>query len=110
MRLLFDQNLSPYLPERLSDVYPNSKHVMDEGLERALDADIWEYAKQEDLTIVTKDADFSEWSLLRGVPPNVVWIRRGNCSMQDIEQLLRTNEEALENLYASDESGVVELH
>ena len=110
MRLLFDQNLSPYLPERLSDVYPNSKHVMDEGLERALDADIWEYAKQEDLTIVTKDADFSEWSLLRGFPPNVVWIRRGNCSTQDIEQLLRTNEEALENLYASDESGVVELH
>jgi predicted nuclease of predicted toxin-antitoxin system len=110
MRLLFDQNLSPYLSERLSDVYPNSKHVMDEGLERALDADIWEYAKQEDLTIVTKDADFSEWSLLRGFPPNVVWIRRGNCSTQDIEQLLRTNEEALENLYASDESGVVELH
>ena len=110
MRLLFDQNLSPYLSERLSDVYPNSKHVMDEGLERALDADIWEYAKQEDLTIVTKDADFSEWSLLRGFPPNVVWIRRGNCSTQDIEQLLRTNEEVLENLYASDESGVVELH
>lgn len=110
MRLLFDQNLSPYLPERLANVYPNSEHVMDEGLERALDADIWEYATQEDLIIVTKDADFSEWSLLRGFPPNVVWIRRGNCSTQDIEQLLRTNKEAIDNLHASDESGVVELH
>jgi len=110
MRLLFDQNLSPYLPERLSDVYPNSEHVMDEGLERALDADIWEYAEQEDLIIVTKDADFSEWSLLRGFPPNVVWIRRGNCSTQDIEQLLRNSKEAIDNLHASDESGGVELH
>lgn len=110
MRLLFDQNLSPYLPERLSDAYPDSQHVMDAGLERAMDEEIWDYAERKDLAIVTKDADFSEWSLLRGSPPNVVWIRRGNCSTQEIEQILRANQTAIENLQDDPELGVVELH
>ncbi|MEG3858102.1 DUF5615 family PIN-like protein [Microcoleus sp. herbarium12] len=28
MKLLFDENLSPKLPNRLSDVFPNSLHVL----------------------------------------------------------------------------------
>ncbi|WP_442933070.1 DUF5615 family PIN-like protein [Microcoleus sp. herbarium7] len=27
MKLLFDENLSPKLPDRLSDIFPNSIHV-----------------------------------------------------------------------------------
>ncbi|MEQ9552279.1 MAG: DUF5615 family PIN-like protein [Coleofasciculus sp. G2-EDA-02] len=41
--------------------------------------------------IVTKDADFSELSILLGTPPKVIWIRRGNCSTNDMEKLLRDN-------------------
>jgi predicted nuclease of predicted toxin-antitoxin system len=37
MKLLFDQNLSPRLVERLSDLYPDSVHVQAVGLDRALD-------------------------------------------------------------------------
>ncbi|MDJ1179844.1 DUF5615 family PIN-like protein [Roseofilum sp. BLCC_M91] len=29
MKLLFDENLSPKLPNRLSDIFPNSLHVRD---------------------------------------------------------------------------------
>ena len=36
MNLLFDQNLSPRLVDRLEDLYPNSTHVGDVGLDRAL--------------------------------------------------------------------------
>ncbi len=32
MRLLFDQNLSPYLHETLRDLYPESLHVRTVGL------------------------------------------------------------------------------
>ena len=39
--------------------------------------------------MVTKDADFSELSTVFGAPPKVVWIRRGNCTKQTIETLLR---------------------
>jgi predicted nuclease of predicted toxin-antitoxin system len=38
---------------------------------------------------VTKDADFSDLCVLRGFPPKVIWIRRGNCSAVVIEQILR---------------------
>jgi predicted nuclease of predicted toxin-antitoxin system len=89
VRLLFDHNLSPRLTDRLADTYPDSEHVRGAGLAAASDAAVWEYAKRHALTIVSKDSDFHQRSLLEGFPPKVVWIRRGNCSTADIEALLR---------------------
>ena len=79
MRLLFDQNLSPRLKNTLRRVYPNSLHVRDVGLEAADDMTIWQYAGDHGLTIVSKDSDFRQLSFTLGLPPRVVWIRRGNC-------------------------------
>lgn len=62
---------------------------MDFGHNRSLDKEVWNYARNQDYLIVTKDVDFSEFSLLRGFPPKVIWIRRGNCSTHDIEIILR---------------------
>lgn len=72
MNLLFDQNLSPRLFDRLEDPYPGSVHVAEVGLGRALDREIWEHAREYELAVVTKDADFVELSTLHGFPPNVV--------------------------------------
>jgi predicted nuclease of predicted toxin-antitoxin system len=83
---------------QLADLYPDSVHVFTVGLSAALDSEIWEYARANDLIIVTKDADFSELGLLRGFPPKVIWIRRGNCSTAEIEELLRENHEAIRAL------------
>jgi len=58
MRLLFDQNVSPALVERLAEVFPDSVHVSTVGLDRAFDRAIWEHAREQGLIIVTKDADF----------------------------------------------------
>ena len=41
MRLLFDQNISPRLEKRLSDVFPDSVHVYNIGLDRELDKVVW---------------------------------------------------------------------
>ena len=76
MKLLFDQNLSPKLIKSLEDVFPNSNHVFPLGLDEADDTRVWEYAQQNDFTLVTKDADFGDLSILRGFPPKVIWIRR----------------------------------
>lgn len=89
MKLLFDQNLSRKLKEQLSNCYPGSAHVLEFGLERADDAELWRFAVEKGFAIVTKDADFRQRSYLFGHPPKVVWIRRGNCSTGDIECLLR---------------------
>ena len=44
MKLLFDENLSPRLVERLTDLYPDCVHVGEVGLERAPDEAVWNYA------------------------------------------------------------------
>jgi predicted nuclease of predicted toxin-antitoxin system len=110
VKLLFDQNLSPTLVEHLADVYPDSVHVSDVGLDRALDREVWDYAHERELTVVTKDADFEEMSMLRGFPPHVVWIRRGNCTTREIENILRQNRDAVEQLHENPDAGVVELY
>lgn len=91
MRLLLDQNLSPRLLTILGDLYPGSTHVREAGLEAADDDTIWQYAAEQGLAIVSKDADFHERSFLLGHPPKVIWIRRGNCSTDEVAAILRAH-------------------
>jgi predicted nuclease of predicted toxin-antitoxin system len=80
VKLLFDQNLSPLLAQRLQDIFPDSTHVFRIGLDRAVDLDIWQFSHAQEFTIVSRDSDFSDFSMVMGFPPKVLWIRRGNCS------------------------------
>jgi predicted nuclease of predicted toxin-antitoxin system len=89
VRLLFDQNLAAALVPRLADLFPDSAHVRHLGLDESDDAVVWAYAAEHGFTIVSKDADFHQLSFLHGAPPKTVWVRRGNCSMADVEALLR---------------------
>ena len=63
MKLLFDENLSPKLVVRLAEEFPNTIHVSRAGFEKADDTAVWNFAKTESLTIVTKDADVQGISL-----------------------------------------------
>jgi predicted nuclease of predicted toxin-antitoxin system len=89
VKLLLDENLSPHLVESLSDLYPDSLHVHSCGLGSANDADIWEYSKTNGFTIVSKDSDFQERSILLGSPPKVILLRASNCTRKEVEGLLR---------------------
>jgi predicted nuclease of predicted toxin-antitoxin system len=46
------------------DIYPNSLHVRDVGMKATIDPIVWDYAKDNDLTIVSKDADMHDLSLV----------------------------------------------
>jgi predicted nuclease of predicted toxin-antitoxin system len=107
--LLFDQNISPRLVDRLTDIYPGSVHVFNLGLGNAMDIEIWQYAYDNDYMIVTKDADFSEFGIIKGFPPKIIWIRRGNCSTQEIETILRENYSAISELSEDPETGILTL-
>ena len=89
MKLLFDQNLSPRLPQLLADLFPGSLHVREVGMTAAEDSMLWEFAKTHDLVIVSKDSDFQQRSLLHGSPPKFIWLRLGNCSVTESAELLR---------------------
>ena len=103
MKLLFDENLSPRLVAALSDIFPGSAHVDRLGMGSEPDSVIWEYAKLHDYILVSKDSDFHERSLLYGHPPKVVWVRRGNCSVRNIELILRNKAAEIKRLDAEDE-------
>lgn len=52
------------------------------------DTQVWEHARQHDLVIVTKDADFSGRIILQSPPPRVVHLRFGNMRRQEFHALL----------------------
>lgn len=89
MKLLFDQNLSPKLVNRLADLFPGSSHVLSEGLDCANDDQVWEHARLNEFAIVTKDADYNNLSVVRGCPPKVIWLLLGNCTTAQVEAVFR---------------------
>ena len=109
MKLLFDENLSPRLAERLADLYPDCLHVKEVGLERAPDEAVWGYARENALSIVTKDADFGEMSVLLHSPSKVIWLRRGNCSSAEIATILRAQYQAVVAFHNDPKEAVLAL-
>lgn len=89
MTLLFDEMLAPSLVSRLADLFPESEHVRTRGLKQTSDTDVWRQAATLGFTIVTKDKDFADLSLVWGAPPKVILLQVGNCSVQQIEDRLR---------------------
>lgn len=53
MKLLFDENISHRIIEKIADIFPDSVHVNFIGLEKALDQQIWDYARKNNLIIVS---------------------------------------------------------
>lgn len=83
IHFLIDENLPYYFS--LWDK-PNIKHVFDlEGIKS--DNEIWEYAKTNNLVIVTKDTDFSNKIMFKSPPPKVIHIRFGNIRIQKLHEL-----------------------
>jgi predicted nuclease of predicted toxin-antitoxin system len=109
VKLLFDENLSPRLPEVLAETYPGSVQVHVCGLGSADDTFIWQYAKDNGFTIVSKDSDFQERSVLYGQPPKLIWLRAANCSTKEIEELLRTAFPIIERFIQEDEESCLVL-
>ena len=109
MRLLFDQNLSHRLVPALEDIFPDSSHVRLLGMAEADDLSIWNFAKTNNLVIVTQDSDYSDWNKLRGAPPKIVWLRCGNASVDQIQQKLRSAADRILRMVSNTGVEVVEV-
>ena len=108
MKLLFDENLSPKLSRLLQDLYPGSRHARALNLRRDYYG-LWDYAKEYDFCIVTKDGDFRDLSDRYGPPPKAVLIRLGNGPARDVEILLRERYADLLALDQDESRGLLEL-
>ncbi len=81
-KYLIDVNLPRYFSLWAGDDCEHVANINDE----LKDSEIWFYAKENKLTIVTKDADFSELVLLSKPPPRVIHIKYGNMKMREFHR------------------------
>jgi len=81
---LFDENL----PRRLSFT-PSLPivHATDLGPSRS-DTQLWDFAREKQLVIVSKDTDFSDRMMLQSPPPWVVHLRFGNLRLAAFHEKL----------------------
>ena len=79
-------------------------------LHEATDITIWEFAREEDLSIVTLDADFHEYSLLRGGPPLIIWLKCGNQPRGVIFEKLMKSQDVIEQAYKDTDIWCIELY
>ena len=96
-RYLIDANL----PYRFSLWHGDANlHVFDLG-DDLQDSAIWNYARENNLTIVTKDADFSDRIMLTEPPPRIIHLRIGNMRLRDLSSFLQRVWPRVEELSAS---------
>ena len=82
LKFLIDVNLPFYISIWNSPEYIHQKNIDDKWK----DAEIWEYARDKNLTIITKDIDFSNKILFHNPPPKVIHIRYGNRKMKPFNE------------------------
>lgn len=70
---------------------------------------VWDYAKDNDFMIVSKDADMHDLSLVFGNPPKVVWLQLGNCSTRQVEILLRRDFKVIKLFYENENVSLLVL-
>jgi len=83
-KYLIDVNLPSRFSLWANEEYEHVIHINDE----LKDSEIWEYGKANNLTIITKDTDFSDMIMLNNPPPRVIHIKIGNMKMREFHNLI----------------------
>ena len=110
MKLLIDSNLSWRLVKFLENDFSECLHVNRTGLSQPpSDRQIFDWAKQNEYSIVSCDDDFYHLSLQLGFPPKVVLIKTGNLSTMNVGRVLQNHKVEILEFLAQAETGVLEL-
>lgn len=79
MKLLVDNQLPAALAAHLRGWGVDCVHVLDVGLSKADDIEIWTRARAEERIVVSKDEDFLLLAARPGDIGRMIWVRLGNC-------------------------------
>tara|TARA_R110002124_G_scaffold286171_3_gene466220 strand:- start:111 stop:452 length:342 start_codon:yes stop_codon:yes gene_type:complete len=99
-RILVDENLSRKLSLLLKDDFAEIEHISSKGLLSEADLRIWEYAKKNSFSILTKDSDFKNLSTTYGCPPKVIRMNCGNKTTLFISELLKSKKKIIKEFLA----------
>lgn len=107
MKFLVDNQLPTALADYLRKRGFDCQHVLEAGLEDALDSEICRHAELEERIIISKDEDFFYFAKQPDAKIKVIWVRSGNCrtpallaaferSWPNIESCLKTGDRIIE--------------
>ena len=89
MTLWLDAQISPFIAVTLSEMLEMEVvHVRDLGLRDSEDSQIFFRARRLGAIVLTKDSDFVDLVNRTGPPPQIVYLRCGNCSNKALIALL----------------------
>jgi predicted nuclease of predicted toxin-antitoxin system len=87
LRYLVDANLPYYFA-----LWQGKEYIYQRDIDPLMsDSLIWQYAKENGLTIITKDADFSDRILFHTPPPRIIHIKYGNLKLDEFYRLISIN-------------------
>lgn len=111
MKLLLDANLSWRLIGLLETSAIHAEHV-NRAIQPAPASDekIWDYARLNGFTIVTRDHDFVRLFETRGAPPAVIVIRHQNMPWRFYGDLIKDKLAEIQKAIVDEKLGLVEIH
>ena len=110
MKLLLDENLSRRIIPFIEAAFPQSSQVALLGMESFSDTAVWEFARDNNYVIVSKDSDFYDMSILYGHPPQIIWLRSGNVKKAEITHTLLTKQSLIEQSLTKDNISCLEIY
>ena len=104
MKILFDENISWRIVKKTEPFFTEVVHVSElQIIQPATDISIWNYAKKNDFTIITKDDDFEKLVLLKKAPPKVVHLKTFNLNTNNLAELIAMNSNKIKDFINSTE-------
>jgi predicted nuclease of predicted toxin-antitoxin system len=82
-------------------------HASDLGFESLDDISIWNYCREENLCILTKDQDFEDLSNYKGHPPKVVKLTCGNIKTSDLKIIILKYKQNIEDFWNDPNSSLL---
>jgi predicted nuclease of predicted toxin-antitoxin system len=111
MKLLLDANISWRAIKSIENEFSNCLHCKDIQINQpAKDIEIWNFAKQNNFTILTHDDDFEKLLLLKGAPPKVIILKTFNKNTNQIAELLISKREAIISFISNDDLLILEIY
>jgi predicted nuclease of predicted toxin-antitoxin system len=99
MKFLCDVHISYKIVRYLESLGYQAIHI-NEILEKSgtKDSDICNYADQNDMIVMTKDADFRDSYFIKQTPKKLIKINLGNISNNELLLIIKNNIKSLEKL------------
>ena len=111
MKILIDANISWRIIRLLDGIFSEIQHVNFTDLEPpAKDISIWEYALQNEYTILTSDEDFLDFISFKGFPPKLILLRVGNIKTLELSKIIMNHQQDIIDFILDESTGILEIY